>query len=164
MRWETNVNFEVGANCPHFPKWSKMVQYGIKTDHLEHLGDHGPEMIQNGIEDDNPGQGYVSFNQPLRRVCVLQPTLPRGMCPSTKPSEGYVSFNQPFRGVCVLQPTLPRGYVSFNQPFRGVCVLQPPPPKMYPSTNPSEGVRANFQCVKVGAKVHPTGGGRIFVL
>ena len=89
MRRETNVYFEVGANCPHFPKWSKMVQYGIKTDHLEHLGDHGPEMIQNGIEDDNPGQGYVSFNQSLRGVCVLQPTLLRGT-PLNNPSEGLV--------------------------------------------------------------------------
>ena len=105
-----------------------MVQYGIKTDHLEHLGDHGPEMIQNGIEDDNPGQGYVSFNQPLRGVCVLQPN----------PSEGYVSVNQPFRGVGVRQPTLPRGmspstnpsegYVSFNQPFRGLCESGGPGP------------------------------------
>ena len=133
MRWETNVNFEVGANCPHFPKWSKMVQYDIKTDHLEHLGDHGPEMIQNGIEDDNPGQGYVSFNQPLRRVCVLQPTLPRGMCPSTTPSEN-VSFNQPFRrssgqfsmrkSWCESSPNGGRqDFCPLSQPFRGSSEL-----------------------------------------
>ena len=29
-----------------------MVQNGSKTDHLEHLGDHGLEMIHNGTEDD----------------------------------------------------------------------------------------------------------------
>ena len=60
----------------------------------------------------NPSEGYVSLNQPLRGVCVLQPTPPRGMCPSTNPSEGYVSFNQPLRGACVLQPTPPRGMCS----------------------------------------------------
>ena len=32
-----------------------MVQYGTETNHLEHPGDHGPEIIQNSIADDNPG-------------------------------------------------------------------------------------------------------------
>ena len=85
-----------------------MVQYGIKTDHLEHLGDHGPEMIQNGIEDDNPGQGYVSFNQPLRRVCVLQPTPPTGMC---------FPFGTPPSGS--LQPTLPIRRARAENKIRG---------------------------------------------
>ena len=53
MRWEKNINFEVGLNCSHFPKWCNMVQYGAKTNHLEHLGDHGPEMIQNCTKTDH---------------------------------------------------------------------------------------------------------------
>merc|ERR1712110_526308 len=107
----------------------------------------------------NPSEGYVSFNQPLRGVCVLQPTpprgmcpstLPRGMCPSTNPSEGYVSFNHPFRE-CILQPTLPRefgpisklvqvdakvhwrfpgqDFCPLSQPVRGFCVHQPTLPR-----------------------------------
>ena len=86
-----------------------------------------PTLPRGTCPSTNPSEGYVSFNQPLRRVCGLQPTPPRGMCPSTNPSEGYVSFNEPLQGVCVLQPT---------------------PPSMYPSTNPSEG----FEQFHIGSK------------
>ena len=76
----------------------EILQNATKTNRLKHLGGLGPEMVQSST---NPSEGYVSFNQPLRqpirRLYVLQPTPPRGMCPSTNPSEN-VSFNQPFRG------------------------------------------------------------------
>ena len=53
-------------------------------------------------------------NKPFGR---LQPTPPRGMCPSTNPSEGYVTFNQPLRGVYA-PPSGPPRQGPFNQPFR----------------------------------------------
>ena len=163
-----------------------MVQYGTKTDHLGYLGDHGPEMILNGFEDDNPSHfkrhpsrvlGFPGFfrrhpprvglpgfplKDALQRVSgnfpicekwmrkFTQPWRRKSFSSSTNPSEGYMSLNQPLRGVCVLQPTPPRGmcpstnpsegYVSINQSLRGACVLQPTPPRgMCPSTNSSEG-------------------------
>ena len=53
----------------------QMIQNGSKTDHLEHIGSLGPEIVQNDAKQ----------------------TV---WTPSTNPSEGYVSFNQPFRGLC----------------------------------------------------------------
>ena len=79
-----------------------MVQNGSKTNHLEHIGSLAPEIVPNDAErtawtpSTNPSEGYVSFNQPLRGVCVFQTTPPKGMCsPVGTPSQG--PFNQPFR-------------------------------------------------------------------
>ena len=45
-----------------------MLQYGSKTDYLEHLGDHGPELIQNGFEDENLGFFDISTLLTLGRL------------------------------------------------------------------------------------------------
>ena len=78
---------------------------------------------------------FSPSTNPLRGVCVLQPTPPRGMCPSNNPFEGHVAFNHPPpRGMCpstnpsegMSPSTNPsEGHVSFNQPLQGVCVHQP---------------------------------------
>ena len=111
-----------------------------------------------------PFRGVWPFNQPFRGVWFLQPTLPRGLVPSTNPSEGMGPTSEGERSR-PLQPTLPRGWAHFqngqkwvpkcirpgapqsfspfNQPFRGGWPLQPTLPRGWwpeSATPPAEGV------------------------
>ena len=56
-----------------------MIRNGTKTDHLEHLGDLGPEIIQNGTLE------YLGGLSPeMSRFGSSKPL-------ETRPTEGYMS-------------------------------------------------------------------------
>ena len=60
-----------------------MIRNGTKTDHLEHLGDLGPEIIQNGTRTDH--LEYLGGLSPeMSRFGSSKPL-------ETRPTEGYMS-------------------------------------------------------------------------